>query len=137
MVQSNNSQPASPAYKTRRTIIWIARIALALVFGGAGLAKIAGVDAMVAGFDAIGFGQWFRYFTGALEIALAILLVLPRWSALGAVMALGICGGALLVELQSGGDLVHVFVLGGASLALAYSQRADLAQLASASRPPA
>ena len=41
---------------------------VALAFAAAGLAKLAGVDMMVATFDAIGVGQWFRYVTGIIEL---------------------------------------------------------------------
>ena len=37
---------------------------LTLAFGAAGLAKLAGAEMMVATFETIGWGQWFRYVTG-------------------------------------------------------------------------
>ncbi|WP_375267493.1 DoxX family protein [Planktotalea sp.] len=70
------------------------RALLTLAFVGAGGAKLAGVEMMVATYDAIGVGQWFRYLTGIIEIGAAALLWLPgvrrlplhcwvrRWSAL-------------------------------------------------------
>ncbi len=45
-----------------------------------GFTKLAGNEQMVALFEAIGVGQWFRYLTGSLEVAGAILLVIPRTS---------------------------------------------------------
>ncbi len=54
--------------------LWLTQIALAGMLILAGGLKLAGVPVMVALFDAIGIGQWFRYLTGALEVAGSILL---------------------------------------------------------------
>ena len=43
---------------------WALKIVVALVFLAAGGSKLAGVEDMVAVFDQIGFGQWFRYVHG-------------------------------------------------------------------------
>ena len=50
------------------------RALLTLVFVGAGGAKLAGISMMVDSFDAIGFGQGFRYLTGLIEVGGAALL---------------------------------------------------------------
>jgi hypothetical protein len=34
-------------------------------------------------FDRIGFGQWFRYLTGATQIGGAVLVLIPRTSLIG------------------------------------------------------
>tara|TARA_R110000751_G_scaffold146094_1_gene249653 strand:- start:37796 stop:38158 length:363 start_codon:yes stop_codon:yes gene_type:complete len=81
------------------------RVLLALAFVSAGAAKIAGVDMMVATFDAIGIGQWFRYLTGIIEIGGAILLWIPRRQVLAA---------ALLGATMVGAVLAHLFILGAA-----------------------
>lgn len=78
------------------------RILLTLAFVSAGAAKLAGVDMMVATFDAIGIGQWFRYVTGVIEVGSAVLLWVPRKQALAA---------ALLGATMVGAVLAHVFVL--------------------------
>ena len=62
---------------TQRRIVWGVRILLALAFGAAGIAKLAGVAQMVQVFDAVGMGQWFRYVTGAVEVAGAVLILIP------------------------------------------------------------
>jgi uncharacterized membrane protein YphA (DoxX/SURF4 family) len=68
----------------------------------AGGNKLAGAPAMVALFDAVGIGQWFRYVTGALEVTGALLLVIPRASGIGA---------ALLILVMLGATTAHLFVL--------------------------
>ena len=78
------------------------RILLALVFLAAGGAKLASVPAMVQIFDALGFGQWFRYVTGVVEIAGAVALLIPSYAALGA---------AWLGITMFFGTLAHLFIL--------------------------
>ena len=99
--------------------LWVLKGLLALAFMAAALLKLSGNPKMVAEFGEIGFGQWFRYLTGAIEIAGAGLLLWPRTAFLGALILLGICAGALVAQIGPlHGDLIHVFVL-GALLALA------------------
>src|SRR5882672_6858698 len=67
----------------------------------------AGMFLMVGFFDAIGFGQWFRYVTGSLEVLGAVLLLIPRLSGLGALLLVGAMLGAVAT---------HLFVVGGSPL---------------------
>ncbi len=50
-------------------------------------------------FDDIGLGQWLRYLTGALEIAGAIGLLIPRLCGLAALGLAGVMVGAVATEL--------------------------------------
>ncbi|MGN9810067.1 DoxX family protein [Micromonospora sp. BQ11] len=82
-----------------RHLRWIPQVALALVMLAAGAAKLGGEPAMVDMFDDIGAGQWFRYVVGALEIAGAVGLLVPRlarYAALGLVLLLT---GAVITNL--------------------------------------
>ena len=79
------------------------RILLSIAFLGAGGAKLAGVDMMVMTFDQIGWGQGFRYLTGAIEVIGVALLWLPRRQVTGAA----VLGGTML-----GAVLTHWFILG-------------------------
>ena len=83
--------------------LWALQALLALQFAMAGLAKIFGDPAMVDMFATIGVGQWFRYVVGALEIAGAMGVLIPR---LSGPAALG------LVCLMAGAALTNLFVLG-------------------------
>lgn len=60
------------------------KVLLTLAFVAAGTAKLMGVEMMVQTFDAVGFGQWFRYVTGAIEVGSAILLWFPGLAWIGA-----------------------------------------------------
>ena len=84
--------------------IWGVRILLALAFGAAGSAKLAGVEQMVATFESIGWGQWFRYVTGGIEVAGALLMLIP---------ATGLYAGLLLGGTMLGGTVSHLLVVSG------------------------
>lgn len=94
----------SPVSPTQLRIVWGVRILLALVFGAAGVSKLAGVSQMVQVFDAIGFGQWFRYLTGAVEVVGVVLLLVP---------AGGFFGGLLLAVTMVCAAATHVLLIGG------------------------
>jgi len=55
-------------------VLWVLQVAAAGMFLMAGFSKLSGNEQMVGMFDTIGVGQWFRYLTGALEVAGGILL---------------------------------------------------------------
>jgi putative oxidoreductase len=85
-------------------VLWILQILAASAFLLAGGLKLAGAEPMVAMFDKIGLGQWFRYLTGGMEVTGAILLLIPATVTLG---------GALLAVTMVGAIATHLFVLGG------------------------
>jgi putative oxidoreductase len=87
--------------------LWALQALLALQFAMAGSVKVIGDPAMVEMFATIGIGQWFRYFVGALELAGAVGVLIPRLSGLA---ALG------LVCLMVGATLTNLFVLGTSPL---------------------
>jgi putative oxidoreductase len=87
--------------------LWILQIGAAGMFLMVGFFKLSGDPQMVGLFDAIGFGQWFRYLTGSLEVLGAVLLLIPRLSGLGALLLAGAMLGAVAT---------HLFVVGGSPL---------------------
>jgi putative oxidoreductase len=72
-----------------------------------GFLKLSGNPQLVGLFQAIGLGQWFRYLTGTLEVAGAVLLLIPHLSGLGALMLFGVMIGAVMT---------HLFIVGGSPL---------------------
>ena len=97
--------------KGRLITLWILSGLVALAFIGAGSAKLAGGAAMVEAFDKVGLGHWFRYFmyfTGLLEVAAGIGLLIPRYAFYAAL---------LLVIVMVGAVMAHVTVLGGSPAA--------------------
>jgi len=95
-----------------RAVIWGLRILLALAFAGAAGAKLAGVPQLVQLYDTIGFGQWFRYFTAAVEIAGVVLVLVPATAFFGALLLSATMVGAVATHLLIGGSSVPAVVLG-------------------------
>jgi putative oxidoreductase len=121
MASSSFFSSASP---TQRRIVWGIRILLALAFGAAGIAKLAGVPQMVQVFDAVGFGQWFRYLTGAIEIGGAVLLLVPAAAFFGGLLLAATMAGAVATHLVLiGGNPAPALVLGLLSAFVAWRQR--------------
>src|SRR6266850_7367196 len=93
--------------KIINVVLWILQIGAAGMFLMAGFFKLSGDPRMIGLFDAIGFGQWFRYLTGSLEVLGAVLLLIPRLSGLGALLLVGTMLGAVAT---------HLFLVGGSPL---------------------
>ncbi len=83
-------------------LLWGVQALLALVFVNASLAKLTGNPEMVALFTAVGFGQWFRYVTGILELTGAVLIMVPKTRRIGS---------ALLATIMLGALTAHLFIL--------------------------
>lgn len=69
-----------------------------LYFGTAKFKSVAGSPWVVL-FSRVGFGQWFRYFTGILEIAGGFLVLVPNAVEIGLAILIGIMFGALAISL--------------------------------------
>lgn len=67
-----------------RTSFRPAVVLLALIFLGSGGAKLAGLEFEIEAFTRWGYPLWFMYLAGAIEVAGAVLLLVPRLSALAA-----------------------------------------------------
>ncbi|MEP1206685.1 MAG: DoxX family protein [Rhizobiaceae bacterium] len=97
---------------------------LTLAFAAAGLAKLVGAEMMVATFDAVGVGQWFRYVTGLIEVGSAILLWMPGRQLLAAALLVCTMIGAVLAHLLIiGPSAVPAIVLGLLAAIVAYAHR--------------
>lgn len=90
--------------KAGNVALWVLQVAAAAMLGMAGFGKLTGTPDMIALFDAVGIGQWFRYVTGALEVGGAVLLLVPALAGVGALLLAGVMLGAVLT---------HLFIIGG------------------------
>ena len=125
-----NQTPAIPRWRVALAALWLTQIALAGMLILAGGLKLAGVPVMVALFDAIGIGQWFRYVTGSIEVVSAVALLVPAWAPFGAL---------LLIPTMVGAVVTHLFIVGGSpvaatvlligALAIAWVRRDQLASV--------
>ena len=61
--------------------------------------KLVAHSSAAESFDKIGFGDWFMYLTGGLELAGAIALVIPILSGLSALAFMGLMIGAFITQM--------------------------------------
>lgn len=119
---------APPRWKSAG--LWVVRGLLALVFLAAGGVKLYGLPMMVQEFEHIGLGQWFRYFTGGLEVLGALLILTPSLAGVGALLLICIMIGATVTHLfVIGGSAVPALVLLALSAVVAYARRIQIALL--------
>ena len=83
-----------------RIAIWVLRVLLGLAFLTIGVAKLTGTLHTVQTFEAFGWGQWFRYLTGLLDLAGALLVLVPRWTFYGALLLSCTIGLAAVLSLR-------------------------------------
>ena len=105
--QSSSGSRSGSIVKIINVLLWVLQIGAAGMFLMVGFLKLSGNPQLVALFEAIGLGQWFRYLTGSLEVAGAILLLIPRTSGLAALMLAAVMACAVVT---------HVFIVGGSPL---------------------
>lgn len=117
--------PDTPA----RWAFLVIRLLLTAAFLAAGATKLAGVDMMVGTFDAIGWGQWFRYLTGLIEVGAAILLWVPGLQALAALALVCTMIGAVIAHLAVlGPSALPALILGLLAAVLLWTHRSQLAR---------
>jgi uncharacterized membrane protein YphA (DoxX/SURF4 family) len=85
--------------KWRTIAVWVLRFVLGLVFVVVGASKLTGTGNTIEYFTAIGWGQWFRYLTGLLDITGVLLLFVPRWTSYGAILLACSVGLAAVISL--------------------------------------
>jgi putative oxidoreductase len=83
---------------------WVLRAGVALAFILFGLDKFpSGPGAQwVRFFDQVGIGQWFRYFTGIVEIGAAVLVLFPSTTRFGI---------ATLAATMAVASLIHILII--------------------------
>lgn len=77
-----------------RALLWLLKAASIMFFALASYWKLTGAQPMVTEFAKLGWGQWFRYFTGVSEIIAIVLVLVPGISVFGTAMMLAIDVGA-------------------------------------------
>jgi putative oxidoreductase len=121
-----------PRGRVALVALWLTQIVLAAMFTFAGGLKLTGAPELVALFDAIGIGQWFRYVTGSIEVVSAVALLVPASAAFGALLLIPTMIGAVVTHLFIvGGSAVPATVLLIGSLAIAWARRDQLASVLS------
>ena len=117
--------------KALNVTLWTLQVLVALAFVAAAAGKLLGSPDMIALFDAVGVGQWFRYVTGLLELLGALLLIVPRRAVLGSVLLAAVMAGAVVAHLT----VLHTvptapLVLLTLTAMIAWGRRSQMAGLA-------
>ena len=91
---------------------------------------------MVQMYETIGFGQWFRYLTGVIEVGSALLLFVPSLAGFAAVLLACTMVGAIVahftvLDSPPTGPVVLLCLTG----AIAWLYRSSFTSVRSASRP--
>ncbi len=95
-----STAPATARGRAADITLWVLQILLAAFFLLAAAApKLAGQQYAVEMFTQIGPGQWLRYLVGALELAGAIGLLIPRLAGVAALGLSGVMVGAVLTQV--------------------------------------
>lgn len=122
---------SSPIVRLRPAVvgIWVLRVLLGAAFLFFSFMKLSSQPHMVAEFATVGLGQWFRYFTGILELIGGTVLLVPRTLIFGAILLFAVDLGAFVAQVAIlHVDWIHCVVIGALLLALIHLQRPTSAQ---------
>jgi hypothetical protein len=121
--------------KTVTLIAWICRVAAAVILLQTLFFKFTAAPESVYIFTRVGLEPWGRIGSGIVELIAAILLFVPRLSWLGAGIAIGVIGGAIvshltvlgIVVMDDGGLLFALAVITAiCSAVVLFIQRRDI-----------
>jgi hypothetical protein len=111
--------------RAMRIVSWICQLAAAGILGQTLFFKFTAAPEAVYIFSTLGAEPWGRIGTGVLELLTVLLLLYPRTPAVGAVLAAGLMGGAIMahltrlgIEVQGDGGLLFGLALTTLVLAL-------------------
>jgi len=87
-------------------VSWICRIVAALILVQTLYFKFSGAEESVYIFTKVGLEPWGRYASGVAELFAAVLLLFPRTTWFGALLAAGVMVGAIVSHLTRLGIVV-------------------------------
>lgn len=93
--------------KPRRITSWICRIVAAVILLQTLYFKFTGAPESIYIFTKVGLEPWGRYATGVAELFAAVLLLMPRTTVIGALLAAGVMLGAIGSHLTKLGIVVQ------------------------------
>lgn len=104
--------------KSKQVFLWICRIAAAVILLQTLFFKFSGAEESVYIFTQVGMEPWGRIGSGIAELIASILILIPRVSVLGALLALGIMAGAIAshllvlgIEVMGDGGQLFIYAL--------------------------
>jgi putative oxidoreductase len=118
----------TPPTAAQRLIALLPRVAFGIAFITIGLSKFDSSGSWVRIFEQIGFGQWFRYFTGAIQVIGGGLMLVRRTTIVGALMVACTMAGATVADLfylHAGPAFVIPLVLFAGAIAIGWQRWAE------------
>lgn len=102
--------------KIRPIVYWAARIAAAVIMVQTLYFKFTAAGESVYIFSTLGMEPWGRIGTGVMELVASVLILINSTAWLGALLGLGLMGGAIffhltLLGVEVDGDGGYLFVL--------------------------
>jgi len=79
----------------REVLIWVPTLLLVAMFLNAGFRKFPENGGWAWAFRNYGYPLWFRYLIGVVEVAAALMLLVPRTAAYGAATIIAVMIGAI------------------------------------------
>src|SRR5690348_3905524 len=120
-------EPALPRTGRKQLALRAVEILAGLFIAiASGLPKLFGEATAVQMFDDIGWGDWFRYLVGTLEVLGGIGLILPKTTRLAAICLSGLMVGAVvftLIYLDVEATIVTPMILCGIFAFIAWNRR--------------
>ena len=99
-------------------VLWILRLAAAVIMLQTLFFKFTGSEESVYIFSTLGMEPWGRIGTGVFELIASVLLLIPRTTAFGALLGMGLMSGALFfhitklgIEVKGDGGLLFFYAL--------------------------
>ena len=101
--------PTTATSRLANAGLWTLQVLLAAVYAFSAFGKLTAEAQNVAGFEAMGLGNTGMYVIGALELAGAIAMFVPRLTGLAALCFVALMTGAVILTwLVGGGALVAI-----------------------------
>lgn len=105
--------------QSKKIFMWILRIVSAYILLQTLGHKFGGSEESKYIFTTVGMEPWGRYGSGIVELIASILLIIPRTTAFGALLAIGTMSGAIFFHLTKlgievmgdGGQLFYMAII--------------------------
>ena len=93
--------------RTSNIFIWILRVVPSIILLQTLFFKFSAAPESVYIFSTLGLEPWGRIVVGIFELIAAILLLIPRTTLVGAILGIGLMGGAIFSHLTKLGIVVQ------------------------------
>ncbi len=102
-----NQRPAVMNPQTHPKWTWLLRLVAATIMLQTLYFKFSAAPESVYIFSTVGMEPWGRIFVGVLELIASILILIPRTTAYGALIGIGVMTGAVFMHLTRLGIVVQ------------------------------